>query len=74
MNHESVLKEIKSGKIYPLYLFYGEERLHLEDTLKRVTKMLVDPSSEDFNVNTFDAEKVSASEILDLARTCCFGC
>ncbi len=69
MNHESVLKEIKSGKIYPLYLFYGEERLHLEDTLKRVIKMLVDPSSEDFNVNTFDAEKVSASEILDLART-----
>ncbi|HJP17449.1 MAG TPA: DNA polymerase III subunit delta [Nitrospinota bacterium] len=69
MTEHAVLKEIQSGKISPLYLFFGSEEYLIEDTLNQAIEILVDPSSKDFNFNIYHAEGSSPSEILDTART-----
>lgn len=69
MTEHTILKEIQSGKISPLYLFLGSEEYLIEDTLNQAIKILVDPSSKDFNFNIYHAEGSSPAEILDTART-----
>lgn len=69
MNPAVIIKEIKSGKISPLYLLFGEEKYIIEDTLKQITELIVDPSTEDFNLNRYDASVHPVIELLDSART-----
>ena len=69
MTEHAILKEIQSGKISPLYLFFGSEEYLIEDTLNQAIEILVDPSSKDFNFNIYHAEVSSPSDILDTART-----
>lgn len=38
MTYDALEKELNSGKISPLYLFYGEERYLLENSLKKIKK------------------------------------
>ena len=69
MNEHQLIKEIKSGKIFPVYLLFGPEELLVEDTLKEAVNILIDPSSKDFNFNRYNAEDRSVAEILDTIRT-----
>lgn len=69
MTEHPILKEIRSGKIFPLYLFFGEEEFLVETILNQALEILIDPSSKDFNCNTYHAEGSSPAEILDTART-----
>jgi len=69
MTEHAILKEIQSGKISPLYLFFGSEEYLIKDTLNQAIEILVDPSSKDFNFNIYHAEVSSPSDILDTART-----
>lgn len=69
MNEHAILKEIKSGKIFPLYLFFGHEELLLKDTLNEAINLLIDSSSRDFNFNSYSAEDSSPAEVLDTIRT-----
>ena len=69
MSPADIIKEIKSGKISPIYLLFGEEKYIIEDSLKQITELIVDPSAEDFNLNRYDASVHSVVEVLDSART-----
>ena len=39
MTYEALEKELNSGNLSPLYLFYGEERYLLENSLKKIKKI-----------------------------------
>ena len=69
MSKSTILKEIQSGKISPVYLLFGPEEYLIEDTLNQAIEALVDPSSRDFNLNIYHAEGSSPAEVLDTART-----
>ena len=69
MTEHAVLKEIQSNKIFPTYLFFGSEEYLIEDTLNQAIEILVDPSSRDFNFNSYHAEVSLPAEVLDTART-----
>ncbi len=69
MTEDILIKEIKSGKIFPLYLLFGPEEYLIEDTLKQAVNILVDPLLKEFNFNAYHAESCSPVEVLDTVRT-----
>ncbi len=60
----NILKEVQSGKIYPVYLLCGEEDFLIENTLKGMLDALLDPSTRDFNVDFLEGITVSMRDIL----------
>lgn len=69
MSEHPTIKEIKSGKIFPLYLFFGSEEFLIEDVVNQTINVLVDPSSKDFNLNIYNASDSSPAVVLDTIRT-----
>lgn len=69
MNEDLIIKQIQTGKIYPLYLFFGPEEFLIEKTLKKAINLLVDPSLKEFNFHTYHIENNSPEEVVDAART-----
>ena len=59
-----ILQEIQNGKIYPVYLFCGEESYFIENTLKQMLDELLEPTTRDFNLNFLDGVAVSVRDIL----------
>ncbi len=57
------------SSLKPVYLIYGPEELLLEQALKRLRKSLAEVADLDFNMDTFDGENATASEVLAAANT-----
>lgn len=68
MDGISVLNDIKRGVISLVYLFYGSERLMLEEALDRLTKYLTPGGIGDFNYEKFDAGGASAAQVVNAAN------
>jgi DNA polymerase-3 subunit delta len=60
----NILKEIQAGKVNPVYLLCGEESFLIENTLKRMLDLLLDPTTRDFNLNFLDGVEVGTRDIL----------
>ena len=52
---------IKNKTINNLYVFYGEERYSLENSLRLIRKMLVAPEMEEFNYKCFEGRSMTFS-------------
>ncbi len=65
----NIIEQIKSGKIYPVYLLHGEETYLIEDTLDKMIELLVPDNTRSFNLDIFSSPEVSVDEILSLANT-----
>lgn len=68
MGETSVLNDIKRGVISLVYLFYGSERLMLEEALERLTKYLTPGGTGDFNYEKFDAGGASVAQVVNAAN------
>jgi len=71
-----IQKEIESGKIWPVYWFFGEEQMKMRELLKRVRKSLFGgdaekpvPGAFSFQETILDAAEVGVGEVLDAAHT-----
>lgn len=62
-------KELKSGKIRPVYLVAGEEHFLSEQVVRALRTRCVDPSMADFNVDSFSAGENRVEQVLGAART-----
>jgi DNA polymerase-3 subunit delta len=49
---DSVLAELKRGKVAPCYLLCGDEEFRLRDALERITTLLI-PDAQDRELNLF---------------------
>ncbi|HIE29444.1 TPA: DNA polymerase III subunit delta [Candidatus Poribacteria bacterium] len=65
----SAIKEIKNGKIYPIYLLCGEEYFLIENTLTQMLDILVPKDTRDFNLEIYNGLEVSVDEIITSAET-----
>lgn len=65
----NIIEQIKSGKIYPVYLLHGEETYLIEDTLDKMIKLLAPDNIRSFNLDILSSPDVSVYEILSLANT-----
>ena len=60
----SLLNEVKSGKVPPVYLLCGEEYFLIEKALKSLLDILLQPETRDFNLNLLDGTIVTIQDIL----------
>jgi DNA polymerase-3 subunit delta len=68
MNPAELEKELKSGKIRPVYLVAGEEHFLREQAVRMLRTRCVDPATADFNVDTFSAGEARVDQVLGAAR------
>ena len=59
-----LIKEVKSGKVPPVYLLCGEEHFLIEKALKSLLDILLQPETRDFNLNLLDGTIVTIQDIL----------
>jgi DNA polymerase-3 subunit delta len=69
MEPGALLKSINRGVLAPVYLFYGTEKLLMDNYLEKLKAKLLPPELEAFNFDKVDGEKVSIGQIIDLANT-----
>jgi len=67
------IKEIKKGKLLPLYYLFGDDAYNLTFTLKAIREKVEPHLSSDFDKETFYGDSVKISQVLDLASTFPFG-
>ncbi|MGI6686245.1 MAG: DNA polymerase III subunit delta [Bacillota bacterium] len=68
MEEISVLNDIKRGVVSLVYLFYGPERLLLQDTLDKLTNFLTPGGTGDFNFEKFDGAGTSPAQVVAAAN------
>jgi len=68
MDGISVLNDIKRGVVSLVYLFYGSERLLLQEALDSLTKFLAPGGTGDFNYEKFDAAGAAPSQVVQAAN------
>ena len=69
MNYSELIKNIEKGKIEPLYLFYGEEGFLIDEAVKKIVSVIVEPSNRDFNLEFLRGGETSCEEIISKAQT-----
>ena len=67
------IKEIKKGKLLPLYYLFGDDAYNLTFTLKAIRENVEPHLSSDFDKETFYGDSVKINQVLDLASTFPFG-
>jgi len=67
--YEDLIRNIKQGKLLPLYLFFGEEEFLIQEAVDLIIDKAVDPGARDFNFNTVYCKGTSGNEIVNLAQT-----
>ena len=69
INYEDILNLTKQEKIYPAYLFYGNENYLKEDISKKLRNRLVDPAYRELNYKVFYGDKLSINEVINDLET-----
>ena len=65
---EDLLRNLKQGKILPLYLFFGDEEFLIQEAVDLIISTVVDPGSRDFNFNTVYCKGMSGNDIVNLCE------
>ncbi len=65
----NILREIRSKKVFPVYLLCGEESFLVEGTLKQMLEHLLTPETRDFNLSFLEGADVTVQEILSQVDT-----
>ncbi len=69
LKYADLIRSLKQGNIFSLYLFYGEEEFLIQEALDLIIKKVVEPGARDFNFNSFYCRDTPVSEIVDLCQT-----
>src|SRR3990170_3378159 len=64
-----ILKELEKGKVLPVYFFCGSEKLLMEEALKKVEALVVDPATRCFNYNMFQGSEAAAETVIEVAQS-----
>lgn len=68
MGFEAFDKDIKMG-LKSVYLFHGHERYLIDQYMNKMIEKYVPPTYKDFNLVTYDGEKVTVDELIDACET-----
>src|SRR3972149_3358016 len=69
MNYSELIKNIEKGWLNPLYLFYGDEGFLIDEAVKKIVSVIVEPSNKDFNLEFLRGGETSCEEIVSKAQT-----
>lgn len=69
ITYEEIVRDIKAGKIAPVYYLMGEEGYYIDKLSEMLVDVLLNPEDRDFNLDVVYGIDVSMDQIIDLART-----
>jgi DNA polymerase-3 subunit delta len=69
MEYTSLLNSINRGVLAPVYLFYGAEKLLMDQCLEKLKSKILPDGLEAFNLDKVEGDKVTSRHIIDLANT-----
>ena len=72
MTVNEVLHDIEKGDISPFYFLYGVESFYRVEIVRALTRQLITPDNQDFNLEHFEARETALGEWLGAARTISF--
>jgi DNA polymerase-3 subunit delta len=64
-----VVRDIKQGKIAPVYVFYGTEQYMIDEIVRMIEERVLDEASRDFNYSIHDLREVTIQAALQDAET-----
>ncbi|MBZ0198740.1 MAG: DNA polymerase III subunit delta [Ignavibacteriaceae bacterium] len=67
------VKNIKSGKLLPVYFFFGEDSFGIDDAVKALEEAVKPMIESEFDRETFRGDEKSITEVLDFASAFPFG-
>ncbi|MFQ6032567.1 MAG: DNA polymerase III subunit delta [Candidatus Zixiibacteriota bacterium] len=67
MKYQEFIKSILSGKIAPVYFFYGDETYLIEEGVAKIENKYMSRGSTSFDRDVFYSEESDASQIVDIA-------
>ncbi|MFH1943819.1 MAG: DNA polymerase III subunit delta [bacterium] len=69
MEYREVIREIESGKLGPVYFFFGDEIYLIEDLVRRLVERGTEPSTKDFNYDILMGEETDGKTVVALASS-----
>lgn len=64
-----LLKELKSGKVYPVYLLYGQDEFRIEETIIGLAEAILGKENRELNLeNIYVDKKTEIGDIIERAR------
>ncbi|ANS77210.1 DNA polymerase III subunit delta [Paenibacillus yonginensis] len=69
MDARTAIKEIKQGKVSPLYLCYGTEKYQIREFVETVTSQLVEPEQREMAVVQMDLSETPVELVVEEAET-----
>jgi len=65
----TIEKDIRAGKVEPVYFFYGEEPYYIENMVRLLINTAVDSNVMDFNLDILRSEETSGDAVVTLASS-----
>lgn len=72
MDYQAAMAELKTGKLYPVYLLWGEERCLQEDLLTEIKKRVIGISGGEYGLTVLNGKDLSVERIIEAADTAPF--
>lgn len=69
MDYYELINELGRGVFKAVYLFWGDEDFLIEESLKKITQVLLTPEETEFNLDIFYGNEVQGSQVLQTATS-----
>lgn len=69
MNFNKLVKEIKSGNVQNIYLFFGQEQYFCKEIVKLLEERVINPSFRDLNYEYIEGENITVQRIENACET-----
>lgn len=69
MNYAEFIKKLKEDSLLPLYLFIGEEKYLIDDTINRIKEKYIDKSLESINFTVLNGKNINQDDIVNACET-----
>ncbi len=68
ITHEDILRNVRAGKIAPIYYLMGEEPYYIDKVSEFIVDELLKPEERDFNLDLVYGADVNVNQIIELCR------
>ena len=66
---KTMFREIRSGRIRPVYFLFGEETYFMESVIRELREKIVRPETRDFNYDLLQAEETDGDAAVSIAAS-----
>jgi len=68
ITHEDIVRDVRAGKIAPIYYLMGEEPYYIDKVSDFIVSTVLKPEEKDFNLDIVYGSDVTINQVIELAR------